>query len=184
MKSFAWIACVLICASPAEAAHWNVDYAKSSLGFTVNWAKEPFSATFKSWRADIDFDPADLAHARADVSIDPASEKSDEPDFDEGLRGPLGFDVKKFPDARFTVSKFTHKSGDSYVAQGTLIIRGISKPVTLPFMVGVKGDEAHMTGKAVVLRTDFGVGSGLWAKPEPVAHEVAVTIDLVAHKAP
>lgn len=184
MKALAWIACGLICASPAEAAHWNVDYAKSSLGFTVDWAKEPFSATFKSWKADVDFDPADIAHARADVTVDPASEKSDEPEFDEGLRGPLGFDVKKFPVARFTATRFVHKSGDDYVAEGLLTIRGIERRIALPFVVGVKGDEAHMTGKAVVIRTDFGVGSGLWAKPEPVAHEVTVTIDLVAHKAP
>jgi polyisoprenoid-binding protein YceI len=184
VKSFALFVCALIFASPAEAAHWNVDYGKSSLGFTVNWAKEPFSATFKLWKADIDFDPADLAHAHADVTIDPASEKSDEPDFDEGLRGALGFDVKKFPAAHFTATRFTHKSGDRYVAEGTLTIRGIERPITLPFMLGVKGDQAHMTGKAVILRTEFGVGSGLWAKPDPVAHEVTVTINLVAHKAP
>lgn len=183
MKSFAYVLCALVLASPAEAAHWNVDYGRSSLGFTVNWAKEPFSATFKSWKADIDFDPSDITHARTDVSIDPSSEKSDEPDFDEGLRGALGFDVKKFPAARFTAARFTHKSGDNYVAEGTLTIRGVSKAITLPFVLAIKGDEAHMTGKAVVMRTDFGVGSGLWAKPEPVAHEVAVTIDLVAHKA-
>lgn len=184
MKPFPLLACALICASPAEAAHWNVDYAKSSLGFTVNWAKEPFSAAFKSWKADIDFDAADLAHARADVTIDPASEKSDEPDFDEGLRGALGFDVKKYPAARFTAAHFTQKSGDHYMADGTITIRGIERPITLPFTLAIKGDEAHMTGKAVVMRTDFGVGSGLWAKPDPVAHEVTVTIDLVAHKAP
>ncbi len=184
MKAIAWFVCALFIASPAEAAHWIVDYGKSSLGFTVNWAKEPFSATFKSWQADIDFDSDDLAHARADVTIDPASETSDEPDFDDGLKGALGFDVKSYPQARFTATRFTRKSGDHYVAQGTLTIRGIARALTLPFMLGIKGDAAHMTGKAVVLRTDYGVGRGLWAKPEPVAHNVTVTIDLVAHKAP
>jgi len=168
--------------APAQAAHWNVDYAKSRLGFTVNWAKEPFSGAFQSWKADIDFDPADLGHARADVTIDPASEKSGEPDFDDGLKGALGFDVKKFPDARFSATRFTHASGDNYVAEGTLTIRGISRPLTLPFKLTINGADAHMAGKAVVLRTDFGVGSGLWAKPEPVAHEVTVTVDLLAHR--
>jgi len=169
-------------AAPAQAAHWNVDYAKSRLGFTVSWSKEPFSGAFQSWKADIDFDPADLVHARADVTIDPASEKSGEPDFDDGLKGALGFDVKKFPDARFSATRFTHASGDNYVAEGTLTIRGISRPLTLPFKLTINGTDAHMAGKAVVLRTDFGVGSGLWAKPEPVAHEVTVTIDLLAHR--
>jgi ABC-type molybdate transport system ATPase subunit len=47
----------------ADAAQWQVDAAKSRLGYVVTWAKEPFKADFKKWTADIDFDPADLAHA-------------------------------------------------------------------------------------------------------------------------
>ena len=40
----------LICiASPAGAAHWAVDYAKSRLGFTVQWDRETFAAAFKHW---------------------------------------------------------------------------------------------------------------------------------------
>lgn len=181
MKCFVG-ACVgaLLLATPAAAAHWNVDYGKSKLDFTVMWDKEPFSASFQSWKANIDFDPADLAHARADVTIDLSSETSGEPDFDEGLKGALGFAVDKFPQARFVASGFTHKSGNQYVAAGTLTIRGISKPVTLPFTLTMNGKTAHMVGTAQVLRTDFGVGSGMWEKPAPVAHEVTVTIDLAA----
>src|SRR5690348_12489717 len=62
--------------APAFAAHWKVDYSKSKVGFTVNWSGQPFSGSFKSWRADINFDPADLAHSRAEVSIDTGSETS------------------------------------------------------------------------------------------------------------
>ena len=181
MKHFAG-ACVaaLLIASPAAAAHWNVDYHKSKLGFTVMWDKEPFSATFQSWKADIDFDSADLAHAHADVTINLGSEVSGEPEFDDGLKGALGFDEKSFPQARFVTSGFTHKSGNDYVATGTLTIRGISKPVTLPFTLTMNGKSAHMVGTAQVLRTDFGVGSGMWEKPVPVAHEVTINIDLAA----
>lgn len=184
MKHFAYaVIFAAALAAPAQAAHWNVDTAKSKLGFTVTWAKEPFSAAFQSWKADIDFDPADLAHARADVTIDLASELSEEPDFDEGLKGDLGFQAKQFPVAHFTATHFTHKSGNDYVADGTLTIRGIARHVALPFTLAISGDTAHMTGKAVVLRTDFGVGSGLWAKPDPVAYDVTVNIDLAARKA-
>jgi polyisoprenoid-binding protein YceI len=184
VKRLALAACALLFAAPAHAAHWNVDYARSTLGFSVIWAKEPFSGVFETWKADIDFDPGDLAHARADVIVDPASEKSDEPDFDDGLKGALGFQVTKFPVARFTAQHFSHTSGENYVAEGTLTIRGIARPLTLPFSVSLKGDVAHMTGKAVVLRTAFGVGSGPWSKSDPVAQDVTVTIDLTARKAP
>ena len=90
-------ACV---ATPAAAGHWTVDTAKSHLGFVVTWDREPFSAEFKHWNADIDFDPDDLAHARVSVAIDLGSESSDEPDFDSGLKGAQGFETSRFPTAR------------------------------------------------------------------------------------
>ena len=173
-------ACCL--SGPALAAHWTVDYAKSRLGFTVQWSNEPFSASFKSWKADIDFDPADLAHARAAVTIDMASEASDEPDFDSGIKNGLGFQVQQFPTARFATTGFTHKSGNDYVAMGNLTIRGITKPVTLPFTLSVKGKTAHMSGSAQVMRLDFGLGEGEWAGDTPVSHAVTVNVDLTATK--
>jgi polyisoprenoid-binding protein YceI len=167
-------------ASPACAAHWNVNYAKSRLGFTVQWSKEPFSAVFKHWNANIDFDPADLAHADVSVMIDLASEASDEPDFDSGLKGAQGFQTAQFPAVRFVATKFIRKSADSYEANGTLTIRGISRNVTVPFSLAIAGRTAHMTGTAHVLRSEFGVGQGTWSAPAPVAHDVPVNVDLVA----
>jgi polyisoprenoid-binding protein YceI len=173
-------ALALLASTPASAAHWNVDYSKSRLGFAVQWSKEPFSASFRSWKAAIVFDPADLANARADVTIDLSSEASDEAEFDDGLKGAQGFAVTKFPSARFTTLGFIRKAANSYVAMGTLSLHGISRPVTLPFTLVVTGKTAHMTGSASVIRTDFGLGQGMWAGTDPVAHEVTVSIDLVA----
>jgi polyisoprenoid-binding protein YceI len=176
------IAAALLAATPAFAASWNVDTVKSKLGFTVLWSNEPFSAAFKKWKADIAFDPADLAHAHVDVSVDLASEASDEPDFDDGLKGALGFQISQFPAAHFVTTGFTHKSGNDYVATGKLSLKGVTKDVTLPFTLTIQGNQAHMKGTAVVVRTDYGVGQGTWSAPSPVAHEVTVTIDIVATK--
>ena len=167
-------------APPASAGGWSVDYAKSRLGFKVQWSNEPFSATFKSWKADIDFDPTNLAHARASVTIDMASEASDEDEFDNGLRGVFGFEVSQFPTAQFLATHFTHRTGNDYVATGTLTIRGVTKPVTLPFTLITAGKSAHATGTAQIMRLDFNVGQGEWAGDKPVSHEVTVTIDLTA----
>jgi polyisoprenoid-binding protein YceI len=174
------IFCVLQIAAPSFAAQWKVDAGKSHLGFTVQWSNEPFSAAFKSWKADISFDPADLAHAHADVTVDLASEVSDEPDFDDGLKGALGFQVSQFPVAHFATAGFTHKAGDDYIATGRLSIRGVTRDVTLPFTLTLDDARAHMTGSAEIIRTDFGVGAGMWSAPSPVAHKVTVTIDLFA----
>jgi polyisoprenoid-binding protein YceI len=171
---------LLLAAQTAFAAPWNVDYAKSRLGFAVEWSGEPFSALFRRWNADIEFDPNDLAHAHATVMVDLASETSDESDFDSGLKGAQGLQTSRFPAARFETTRFTRKPDNSYDAEGTLTIRGISRPISLPFTLSLVGNTAHMIGTAHVLRTDFGLGQGEWAAPTPVARDVAITVDLAA----
>ncbi|HEY1960905.1 MAG TPA: YceI family protein [Rhizomicrobium sp.] len=174
---------LLSTAAPASAAqHWAVDYSKSKVGFTVQWNGEPFTAVFRSWKADIDFDPADPAHARAQVNIDLASEASDDPQTDDGVKGAEGFQVSQFSTATFLTTAFTHKSGNQYIATGTLSIKGISRAITLPFTFTLSGNTAHVVGHAQVVRTDFKVGTGEWAKPDPVATNVTVNIDLTATK--
>jgi cytochrome b561 len=169
--------------SPACAAHWNVDAAKSTLGFTVIWNKQPFTATFKSWKADIAFDPADLAHSRVVATIDTGSETSDDSETDDGVRGAVGFAASQFPTAKFEATNFTHGSGSAYSASGTLTIKGDTRPVTLDFNLNVTGDTAIVVGKARLMRTDFGLGTTQeWAGDTPVAHQVVVTLNLRATK--
>jgi polyisoprenoid-binding protein YceI len=178
------LAAVALLIVPASAApKWKLETAKSKLGFTVNWGGQPFTGVFRSWKADIEFDPADLAHSHAYITIDTGSEASGDTETDGGVKGTEGFAASQFPTALFRTSAFTHKAGNDYVATGTLSIKGISKPVTLPFTLTLSGNTAHAVGKAQVIRTDFHVGTGEWEKPDPVAHEVTVNIDLTATKA-
>jgi polyisoprenoid-binding protein YceI len=170
-----------LCA-PATAATWTVDHGKSRLGFSVQWSGELLVATFKSWKADIAFDPADLPHAKAVVTIDLSSETSGSPDNDDGLQGPEGFSIVQFPTARFETTGFTAKGGNAYVAAGRLTLHGVSRPVTLPFTLTITGNSAHMVGKVVVSRIDFGLGTGEWASETPVAHATTITVDLTATK--
>lgn len=179
---FPGIGFVLVFPAAAMAAHWNVDYARSKLDFSVLWSNEPFSARFKTWEADIDFDPAAPQKAHVDVMVDLASEASDEPDFDDGLKGAQGFQVSRFPAARFVAAGFVHKQADEYVANGTLTLKGVTRQITLPFRLELSGAMAHMIGTAKVLRTDFGVGLGPWAAAQPVARDVSVSIDLTASR--
>ncbi len=174
----------VLTATPVAAAHWNVDHAKSRLGFTVQWSGEAFNATFKSWNAMIDFDPAHLAAAHAKVSIVLDSEDSGSADNDDGVKGAEGFSVTQFPAATFETTGFKATGGNGYVATGTLNLHGATRPITLPFTLTIAGNTAHMTGKALVSRIDFGLGSGgEWAGETPIAHAVSITVDLTATKA-
>ncbi len=177
------IAAIALLMAPASAAQrWKVDTAKSKLGFTVSWGGQPFNGAFRSWKSDIDFDPADLAHSHAEITIDLGSETSGDAETDGGIKSADGFAVSQFPNAVFRTTGFTHKSGNDYVAAGTLSIKGVSRNIALPFTLTLSGNSAHVVGHAQVMRTDFNVGTGEWAKPDPVAHAVTVNVDLTATK--
>jgi polyisoprenoid-binding protein YceI len=177
-------AALLFAAGPvaAQPSHWTVDHAKSKLGFSVAWSGEQFVATFRSWNADIAFDPNDLGHSRASVTIDLGSEASGFDENDQGLKGTQGFEVSKFPTARFEATKFSRGKDGNYVAEGTLNLHGMSKAVTLPFTLSINGNTAHMTGRAQVMRADFGLARGEFANNTPIAHAVTVNVDVTATK--
>ena len=168
----------------ALATQWSVDTRRSHLGFTVKWSGEPFIATFKSWSARVDFDPHDLAHAHVAADVTLASESSDTPDNDEGLKGSEGFAIGRFPTAHFEASRFTFRGGDRYIASGMLSLHGVQKSVDLPFTLAIAGNTARAIGKVTLSRMAFGLGSGEWAGPDPIAYDVVVDVDLTATKVP
>lgn len=183
-RFLALAALVTLTGSPACAANWAVDPAHSTLGFAGTQTGEPFSGTFKSWTARIDYDPAHPEAAHIAVTIDMTSATTGDPQRDEALPGADWFDIATHPQATFEATGFTPHGGDTFETAGTLSIRGISKAVTLPFTLAVQGDTAHVTGKADLVRTSFGVGQGSWASGDYVGLAVGVTIDLSAHRQP
>ena len=189
MRTGLFAACLIAAALPAEATQWQVDASKSKLGFTLVWDKEPFHADFKRWTAAIDFDPADVAHAKADVTIDIRSMFSEDPNNDKYRSGPNGLDVVHFPQARFVTKSIREVSPNRYEAVADLSIHGITKEVKLPFAVQLNGNVAHVTGELALSRADFKVGTGStwgidWTSERTVSHAVKVTVDLTATRKP
>ncbi len=172
----------LAIATPAMAASWTVDPARSTLGFSGTQTGAPFAGKFKTWTAAIEFDPSKPEAAHVHVDIDVASATTDDPQKDAALPGGDWFDTGKFAHATFEATGFKADGGDAYETTGNLTLRGIAKPVTLPFTLTIKGDEAHVLGHAKLVRTDFGVGQGQWADGSMVGLDVAVDVDLVATK--
>ena len=169
---------------PVQAATWAVDPAKSKIGFSGTQTDQPFSGTFKSWTATIDFDPAKPEAAHILATIDTGSAATGDTQRDEALPGSDWFDASAFPKATFEATGFTPKGGNAYETLGKLTIRGLSKDVVLPFTLALDGDTAHATGSAKLVRTAFGVGQGAWASEEYVAFAVGVDVDLTAKRAP
>ena len=166
---------VLLAAVPATGfAQQYTQLPGSTLVFASTYEGEAFTGRFPGFVTRLTFDPAHLDAARLDVTIPLATASTGNSDYDGEIRGAGFFDVARFPQARYTAEKFRALGGDRYAADGTLSLRGVSKPVTLVFTWS-GGPRPVLSGKATVKRLQFGVGGGEWADTELLPDEVAVS---------
>lgn len=173
---------LLFVATAASAAEWKVVPAGSSLRFSGTAQGEAFEGRFKAFDAKIAFDPAHPAGSRFDVAIDLASADTQNEERDGALKEADFFDVAKTPKAIYVADAFATK-GAGFVANGTLTLRGVSRPVALEFTWTPSASGATLEGRATLDRSAFGVGGGDWADPEMIANEVEVATTLVLQPA-
>jgi polyisoprenoid-binding protein YceI len=148
----------------AFARDWNVDMAKSGLGFDGTYQGGAFAGKFAKFSAQIAYDENDLAHAKFDVTVQLASVDTGSGERDQTLATADFFDTGKFPQAHFVTSAFNRGADGGVIALGTLTIRDQSKPVTLKVKFAATGGATTLDVDATLNRLDFGLGtSGDWA---------------------
>jgi len=182
---FAVVIAALAIAAPAWAAPpaWVVDHAASKVGIGSTFDGQAVAGSFRKWDANIRFDPKDLAHSSVEANIDVGSAATGDADRDAALPDTPWFFAAKYPRATFVSHSFKALGANRYEAAGDLTIRGVTKPLTLPFTLAITGDKATMNAAVSVNRLAFGVGQGEWATTEVIPAAVQVTIALTAHKA-
>jgi polyisoprenoid-binding protein YceI len=168
----------------AAPATWIVDRATSHLTFSSSVNGQAFTGAFQRWDAAIHFDPKDLAHSDVAATIDITSAGTGSGDRDTELPGQDWFWTSHFPRAAFVAHGFQPAGPGRYLAAGVLTIRGVAKPLTLPFSLVITGPAAKMSAQVVLNRLAFGVGQGEWQATDTVPAGVTVHIDLTAHRAP
>jgi len=164
-------------ALPATAAgNWQVQ--DGTLAFTVRQMGAEVTGSFAAWTADIAFDRAS-GTGSVTVTIDTGS--LDLGPVTEQARTPEFFDTAAHPTASFTAK--IAPAGEAYEATGTLSLRGVEKPVTLPFTLRFDGDTATVTGRATLDRRDFALGAS-YPDEGSVGFTAAVTVMLTARQMP
>lgn len=165
----------------AEPVRWTVGRG-STLGFATAWSGQPVQGRFERWRADIRFAPEALDRSKVRVSVDVGSIDTGDAQRDAALPTEDWLNAPAHPQAVFTADRFEKTGTDGYVARGTLDLRGVSRPVSLPFRLRIDGDVAHVTGAATLDRTAFGVGQGEFAATDQIPAKVTVNVDLTARR--
>jgi cytochrome b561/polyisoprenoid-binding protein YceI len=164
-------------APAAASGNWVVQ--EGNLGFSIKQMGADVAGSFAKWTADITFDetPVDGQNGTVTVTIDLTSltlgsitDQAKAPDF---------FDVAGHPTAVFTAKILP--AGGSYVADGTLTLRGVTSPLQLPFSLTIAGDTATMTGLTTIDRRTFGMGAS-YGDEATVGFNAMVTATLTAKR--
>jgi cytochrome b561/polyisoprenoid-binding protein YceI len=164
-----------------EPARWLVAPG-SQLGFESSWSGQPVRGRFERWRADIVFAPEALERSHLKITVDVASVNTGDAQRDAALPAQDWFDSEAHPQAVFTARRF-RKTGDGrFVALGELQLRGVTRPLELPFRLDLAGDRAEAHGTAVLDRTAFGIGQGEFTATDQIPARVALDIDVKARR--
>lgn len=164
-------------AETPSAGNWQV--AEGSLSFGVQQMGQTVGGQFARWTADIRFDETatDGRHGQATVRIDTGSLTLGS--VTDQAKGKDFFDTASFPEAVFTADIRAADGG--YLAEGTLTLRGVEVPVSLPFTLVIDGDRATMSGATRLDRRSFGMGQA-YGDEATVGFGVDVSIALVAER--
>jgi polyisoprenoid-binding protein YceI len=135
----------------------------------------------------------DPAACALEVTIDTFGVSTQFTERDDDLRGPAFFNVRKFPTMTYQGRGIRQASGDQWIMDGTLTIRGLSKVVPLTFTFkglfpdtpANKPPRASFHATAGAKRGDFGMirdnKMELGMPPAP-GNDVDIEIDIEANK--
>jgi len=176
-------------AVPAGA--YTLDKTHASITFRVNHLGfSRYTAQFKQFDAQLQFDPENIAASSVTATIDPRSLDLDSPPpgFVDQLLGEQWFNVAQFPLMSFKSTKVEALEGNKARVTGDFTLHGVTKPVVLDatFNGGYAGHpmDPHarvgFSASGTLLRSDFGIDYGI---PEPgstmgVSDEVEIAIEV------
>lgn len=189
-------------AAPAEttpvpvdvpAGAYTLDKAHASLIFRVNHLGfSNYTARFRRFDAQLQFDPANPAASSVTVTIDPRSLETDYPDpatldFNAELQNDQWLNAAQFPEMTFRSTKVEPTGPRTMRITGELGLRGVTRPVILDatFNGGYAGHpmDPHarigFSAHGSLKRSQFGIAYGI---PAPgttmgVSDDVDVTIE-------
>lgn len=189
MKKLVYLAMLFAAAAqPARAADWKMDPSASKLEYAATFEKTVAPGVFKEFDTKLHFDAQKPAGSRLDVTINIASADMASGDIDDAIAGSEWFDFALHPQAEFHSTDIVRSptGKQSYIAHGTLMLKGVQRPVDVLFTWDPAADGAIMDGGFTVKRGSFNIGTGEWAVTEgkgAIGADVTVKFHVQLHRA-
>ena len=152
-------------AIPAElTGTYSIDPSHSRIGFVARHAMvTKVRGSFNDFSGSGFFDAANPANTSMSLTIQAASVDTRNVDRDTHLRSNDFFDMNSYPEITFASTSVEAKGDDHYQVVGDLVIKGVTRPVTIDFeytgsAVDPYGNQRiGFEGSTTVNRKDWGV---------------------------
>ncbi|EMG26962.1 hypothetical protein X560_2334 [Listeria fleischmannii 1991] len=171
---------------------WNIDPAHSSIEFQVkHMMVSKVKGAFKTFEADVEMDPENLADAKIKFSVDAASVDTRQAQRDGHLKSEDFFNVEKYPHVTFASTEIIPDGDNEYEVKGDLTIRDVTKPVQFHVTYEGSGKDpntgnmvAGFEGSGKFNRKDFGLNynAALETGGVLIGDEVKLNIQIEASK--
>ena len=168
-------AIALFCVVTAFGQNYTPTDAGSKVRFVIKNFGINTGGTFEGLTGSILFDPANLAGASFNVSVDAKTVDTDVEARDNHLRKEEYFDVEKYPKLSFRSTKITTTNKEGYLFMfGVITIKNISKEISFPFKQTSKDDGILFEGEFKLNRRDFGVGGKSFSMSDELNVELSI----------
>ena len=156
--------------------------AQSEIAFTSKQMGVPVDGKFRTFDAQVAFDPKHPETARIGFTIALASVTLGIAETEAELAKPEWFNTKAFPQATFQSTGVKALGAGKFEVSGKLAIKSFSRDVVVPVTVVQPAGPTGPTtasGSFAIKRLDFKIGDGDWSDTSMVADAVQVKFKLV-----
>ena len=156
---------------------WKADASQAKIMFTIKGPFGTVHGSFSGLQAKINFDEKHPESSSVSASVDAKTVSTGVGLRNSDLRKEKWFNTDKYPLISFKSKKIEKTSG-GYKAAGELTMKGVTKPVEIPFTFSVKGNTGLFKGDCKLNREDFNLGK----KGGSVGNEVTIHLEVPVKK--
>ena len=176
---------------PIPAGEYRIDPAHSVIGFSIKHNEIALvRGRFREFSGKIHYDDKDITKSSVEFTAKIESINTGVDRRDAHLRNADFFDAAKYPEMIFKSTRVEKKRNNQYVLHGDFTMKGVTKPISLPFTLtgGIKDGQGNsrfgVAAQTTINRRDYGI---TWGKTMEnggldVANEVMIDLQLEAVK--
>ncbi|HEY3700104.1 MAG TPA: YceI family protein [Spongiibacteraceae bacterium] len=179
MKMAAKLIAALLVIQTGIVSAGAIDNSKSTVTATFKQLGVPVDAKFKTFSGQIDFDPANPATGKAQLTLTTASFDLGDPEYNKEVQKKEWLNSTQFPQATFVSSSIKSAGGDKLQVQGKLTLKGKTLDVNVPVTFKQDGKVQTFEGTLPIKRLYFNIGEGDWKDTDTLADEVIIKFKAV-----